>query len=218
MVVRGNGSTIGSVGGGRVEREVISAALSAIKDGKPRIESFELTEQFGHVCGGAMRIYLEPNLAEYRLVIIGAGHIGAALTPLARFAGFHVTVIDEREEYACTERLPAANDIIVASVAESLGQLDIGDTTAIVIATTGFEQDFDAVRAALKTTAGYIGVVGSKRKKSALLDTLAQEKYGAEQIARVTIPVGLDIKSETPQEIAFSIVAQLIECRRKNDH
>lgn len=216
MLVRGDGSIMGSVGGGRVELEVIAAAQIAVKDGKPRIISFELTEQFGHVCGGNMRVYLEPNVVESRLVIIGAGHIGTCLASIARFSGFHVTVIDERKEYACPELLPDANETIVAMPAEALNRIDVTPATAIVIATPGFEQDFDAVRAALKTSASYIGLIGSRRKKEVLVETLAREGFGADEIARVIIPVGLAIKAETPQEIAVSIIAQLIGQRRGN--
>jgi xanthine dehydrogenase accessory factor len=216
MLVRGDGSIMGSVGGGKVEQEVIAAALIAIREGKPRIESFELTKQYGHVCGGALRVYLEPNNIDPRLVVIGAGHIGAALTALARFVGFHVTVIDEREEYACPERLPEENEIVAEPVAKAMEGLDVEIATAIVIATTGFEQDLTAVQAALQTTAGYIGVVGSTRKKCLLEETLRHEGYGTDKIARVIIPAGLAIRSETPQEVAVSIIAQLIEFRRGN--
>ncbi len=216
MLVRGDGSIMGSVGGGRAEQEVIAAALIMIRDDKPQIMEFELVEQYGYVCGGSMRVYLEPNSIEHRLVIIGAGHVGTSLTALARFAGFHVTVIDERKEYACTERLPEANEIIAVPSSEALSRIDVNHATQIVIATPGFEQDFDAVRAALKTPAAYIGLIGSNRKKKVLADTLAREGFGGDEIARVTIPAGLAIKAETPQEIAISIIAQLISQRRGN--
>lgn len=213
MVVRSDGTIMGTVGGGRVELEIIAAALVAVQDGRPRLVSFELTEQYGHVCGGNMRVYLEPNRPESRLVIIGAGHVGAALAALARFAGFHVTVIDERTEYACPERLPEADEIVAAPGAEALGRLKTGVATAIVIATPSHEQDFAAVRAALRTPAGYIGMVGSNRKKRVLEELLTREGYGTEEMGRVISPVGLAIKAETPREIAVSIIAQLIEFR-----
>jgi len=216
MLVRDDGSIMGTVGGGRLEQEVIAAALITVKDGKPRIISFELTEQFGHVCGGSMLVYLEPNKVESRLVIIGAGHVGVALAALARFAGYHVTVIDERKEYASPALLPDANEIVAAPPAEALSRIDVNAATSIVIATPGFEQDFDAVRSALKTSAGYIALIGSKRKKGVLAETLAREGFGADEIARVIIPAGLAIKAETPQEIAVSIIAQLIGQRRGN--
>jgi xanthine dehydrogenase accessory factor len=217
MLVRWDGSIMGSVGGGHVEQEVIAAALVAMQNGKAWTAEFKLTEQYGHVCGGSMLVYLEPNRVESRLVIIGAGHVGAALAALARFAGYHVTVVDERKEYACPERLPEANEIVAAPPPEALSRIDVNAATAIVIATSGFEQDFGAVRSALKTSAGYIALIGSKRKKEVLTETLAREGFGADEIARVIIPAGLAIKAETPQEIAVSIIAQLIWQRRGNE-
>ena len=214
MLVREDGSILGSVGGGRVEQEVIVSALAALRDGQPRQISFRLTERYNHVCGGFMGIFLEPNAAPYRLVIAGAGHIGTALTALGNFAGFHVTVLDERPEFASFERFPEADAVISGPVVEALEGLAVNDTTAIVIATAGFEQDFGVVRAALKTPAGFIGMIGSNRKRAVLATTLAQEGFDAASAARVTIPVGLDIRAETPQEIAVSIVAQLIAFRK----
>lgn len=214
MLVRSDGSIMGSVGGGQVEKEVIAAALVAMQDGKPWTAEFKLTEPYGHVCGGSMRVYLEPNRVEHKLVIVGAGHVGTALTALARFAGYHVTVLDERKEYANPELLPEANEIFAEPPEKALSRIEVHAATAIVIATPDFEQDFDAVRAALKTAAGYIGLIGSKRKKEVLAATLLREGYGADQIARVTIPAGLAITAETPQEIAVSIIAQLIQQRR----
>lgn len=214
MLVRGDGSVMGSVGGGRVEQEVIAAALAALQDTRPRTMDFRLTEQYGHVCGGSMRIYLDPTMVESRLVIIGAGHVGTALTALARFAGYHVTVVDERRTYADPKRLPEAHQIFAATPARAFRRIAVNAATAIVIATPDFEQDFAAVRAALKTAAGYIGLIGSARKRDVLTETLAREGYAADQIARVTIPTGLAINAETPQEIAVSIIAQLIQQRR----
>lgn len=213
MLIRADGSTVGSVGGGTVELEVIAAAQSVLREGAPRTQSFTLNEQNGHVCGGVMQIYLEPNTIAPRLVIVGAGHIGGALAALAAFTGFHVTVIDERSDYACAQRLPAADAIVCAPAGEALAELarvNVGPATAIVIATPGYVQDFAAVRAALKTRAAHIGVIGSRRKRAALAATLAREGYADEAMARVHLPIGLAIGAQTPREIAVSIVAQLI--------
>lgn len=210
MLIRADGSIMGSIGGGGVEQQVIAAAQIALREGTARTANFTLSERSGHLCGGAMQIYLEPNALAPRLVIVGAGHIGSALAAIAGFAGFHVTVIDERSDYACAPRLPAADTIVCAPVGEALAGADIGPATAIVIATPGFEQDFAAVRAALKTRAARIGVIGSQRKRAALTATLAREGYAEVAMARVHIPVGLSIGAQTPREIAVSIVAQLI--------
>ena len=212
MLIRADGSIIGSIGGGSVELEVIAAVQTVLRENAPRTLSFTFNEQNGHVCGGAMQIYLEPNALAPRLLIVGAGHIGGALAALAGYTGFHVTVIDERSDYACAQRLPAADAIVCAPPGEALAELAsvIRPATAIVIATPGYVQDFAAVRAALKTRAAHIGVIGSQRKRAALAATLAREGYGDEAMARVHLPVGLSIGAQTPREIALSIVAQLI--------
>lgn len=216
MLVKSDGSILGTVGGGRVELETIEAAREAITSGLPRILPFDLIEEYGHVCGGRLLIYIEPACTKPQLVIVGAGHVGKALVNAARFAGFQVRVADERPGFATSEELPDADEIFVGTPGAALAHFPVTGTSAIVIATTGFEQDFAAVRAALKTSARYIGVIGSRRKREVLTQTLASEGYAPEDIGRVTIPVGLAIGAETPAEIAVAIVAQLIQSRRNH--
>jgi xanthine dehydrogenase accessory factor len=216
MLVKRDGAILGTVGGGRVELETIEAALAAIDEGRPRTVPFTLTEENGHVCGGSLLVYIEPSAPSPRLLVIGAGHVGKALTSAAKFAGFRVTVADERPEFANSNQLPDADEILVVPSAEAPLRVPVDPATFIVITTTGFEQDFVAVRSALATHARYIGCIGSARKRETLVKTLVAEGYSPEQIGRVTIPVGLPIGAETPAEIAVSIVAQLIRARR--DH
>jgi xanthine dehydrogenase accessory factor len=216
MLVRHDGSTLGTVGGGRLELETVEAALATLQHGEPRTLPFDLTEEYGHVCGGRLLVYVEPALPAPHLLIVGAGHVGRALTTAARGAGFRVTVADDRPDYATREQLPEADEVHLGEGAELLGRLPVGAGTCVVITTTGFEKDFAAVRAALATPAGYIGVIGSKRKREVLVQTLTAEGYAPSDIGRVTIPVGLAIGAETPAEIAVSIVAQLIRERRRH--
>lgn len=214
MLVREDGSAIGSIGGGRVELETIAAAREVLREAQPRLLAFKLTERYGHVCGGSMRIFLEPNIPPCRLVIAGGGHVGAALAVLGRFAGFRITVLDERPEFASRERFPEADEILCAPPAAALKTLGIKAHSAIVIATAGFEQDFAVARAALRSDAGFIGMIGSRRKREVLARTLAEEGFEPAAIERIRMPVGLEIHAETPQEIAVSVVAQLIAFRR----
>ncbi|WP_298266461.1 XdhC family protein [Geobacter sp.] len=214
MLVRHDGTTLGTVGGGRVELETVAAALAAIHEGRPRTVAFTLTEEHGHVCGGRVLVYVEPSASRPRLIIAGAGHIGKALARAASFAGYRVTVADDRPGYADREELPGADEVLTGEYDGLFERIAVDGTTAVVIATTGFEKDFAAVRGALRTPAPFIGLIGSARKREALLRTLADEGYPPEEIGRVTIPVGLAIGAETPEEIAVSIVAQFIERRR----
>jgi xanthine dehydrogenase accessory factor len=216
MLVRQDGSILGTVGGGRVEMETIEAALAALASGAPCMLPFTLTEEYGHVCGGRLLVYIEPANPAAHLLIIGAGHVGRALASAARGAGFRVTVTDDRPEYATREQVPDAEEVHVGELSGLLDRLPVSAGTCIVITTTGFEKDFAAVRAALATPAGYLGVIGSKRKKEVLVQTLTAEGYAPSDIDRLTIPVGLAIGAETPAEIAVSIVAQLIQERRQH--
>ena len=216
MLVRDDGSTLGTVGGGRVEAETVQAALAAMTTGVPLTLPFELTEEHGFVCGGALRVYIEPHGNSRRLVMFGGGHVGKAVTELAAGCGFHVTVVDERPEMANRQAIPAAADIICATADNAFATLTVTEKTAIVIATTGHDLDFQAVRGALRTRAGFVGLLGSKRKREVLLQTLEREGFSTEDRARVVTPVGLAIGAETPAEIAVSIVAQLVQERRSH--
>jgi len=217
MLVRDDGSTMGTLGGGCLEADVVQTAIMAVKDGTHLSVPFELTEEEGGlVCGGTVVVYIEPNLLEPHLVILGAGHVGKALSKLAHFAGFRVSVADDRAEFANREHYPEAQDLVVSSFERVFDGLRVEEQAFIVVATRGHNHDLDAVKAALRTRAGYIGLLGSRRKKALLARSLEREGFSSADIARVIIPVGLDIGSVTPEEIAVSILAQIIQRRSDN--
>lgn len=215
LLVREDGSTVGTLGGGCLEHDVIQASLMAITDGEPTTIPFSLTENYGGlVCGGKVLVYIEPNHPEPHLVILGAGHVGKAVSKLARFSGFRVTVVDNREAYANAEQVPTASDIVVHDFDSVFSRVPTDEKTYVFIATRGHNHDLDALRAALGTKAQYIGLLGSRRKKSVLSRTLKEQGFLKEELARIIIPVGLPIHAVTPEEIAISIMAQIIEQRR----
>lgn len=216
MLVRRDHSPLGTVGGGRVEVETISAALSSLESGRPETLSFVLSEENGFVCGGRLLIYVEPHMASPHLLMFGAGHVGAATAALAKKCGFRVTVADYRAEMATRDVLPFADEVLCASPSAAFPSLRITPETFIVIATFAHEYDFDAVRGALATPARFIGLLGSMSKRRALMEMLAGEGYPATELERIVTPVGLSIGAETPEEIAVSIVAQLVASRRGN--
>lgn len=215
MLVRSDGSSIGSVGGGRVESETIEASLQALSSGEPGTLEFVLTEEYGFACGGRMSVFVEPQGSRPLLVMFGAGHVGRAVTRLAHDCGFRVTVVDERPECAVDQLLPGADEIHCCPVTEVFDRLTLGRDSFVIIATTGHLHDFAAVRGSLGTETGFIGLLGSRRKREALMMTLTEEDYAADQRERVISPAGLDIGAQTPEEIAVSIVAQLIQRKRK---
>jgi xanthine dehydrogenase accessory factor len=217
MLVRDDGSIMGTLGGGCMEADVVQAAMMTIRNGEPMTLPFELTEREGGlVCGGTVLVYIEPVLLDPHLVILGAGHVGRTLAKLARFTGFRVTVVDDRAEFANRENIPDAHDLIVHEFERAFEQLPVENGTFIVVATRGHNHDLDAIKAALRTPAFYIGLLGSKRKRALLRKSLADSGFSPADIDRVIIPVGMEIGSVTPEEIAVSIMAQIIQKRREH--
>jgi xanthine dehydrogenase accessory factor len=214
MLVRGDGSALGTVGGGRIEQETLAAARDALTTSETRTLAFTLTEEYGYACGGAMTVYVEPQGRRPLLVMFGAGHVGRAVTALAHTCGFRVVVVDDRPDCAVPHLLPGADDIICAPVEGAFGRLRLNVESSVVIATPGHAHDFAAVRGCLGTAAGFIGLLGSRRKKETLHRTLRDEGFDDAAIERIVTPVGLAIGAQTPEEIAVSIVGQLIVNRR----
>ena len=216
MLVAADGSTVGTVGGGGLEQQATEMALEIMTTGVTRTIQLHLTEESGYACGGHVSLYLEPILPAPRLIICGAGHVGQALCHIAVYAGFAVTVIDDREEFLTEELLPQAQYKMVSDFTEPFNHLNVDERTYIVICTRGHTHDFQLVEQALVITpATYIGMLGSRSKRTTLIEKLSAAGLDHQQIeARLHTPVGLDIGGQTPQEIAISIVAQLIAQRR----
>lgn len=217
MLIRDDGTLVGTLGGGCIEADVVAYGRMALQDGKPRTVPFELNEQDGGlVCGGSVVVYIEPVPVDPRLVILGAGHVGRALARLARFAGFQVTVADDRAQFANRDTIPDAHEVVVSEFPDVFRHVATDRSTYLVVATRGHNHDFEAVQAALRTNAGYIGLLGSRRKKGILINTLKAAGFPQDDMKRVIIPVGLPIGSVTPEEIAVSIMAQIIQHRREH--
>lgn len=217
MLVRDDGSTLGTLGGGCVEADAVQHCLMAIRDGRPRTVPFELNEtEGGLVCGGSLTVYIEPVSADPRLVILGAGHVGRAVATLARFAGFQVTAADDRPQFANRDVVPDAHEHVAHDFETVFSRVPADRGTFILVATRGHNHDLDAVKAALRTEACYIGLVGSRRKKGLLMNALRDAGFPPDAVGRVIVPVGLPIGAVTPEEIAVSIMAQIIEQRRRH--
>jgi xanthine dehydrogenase accessory factor len=219
MLVRDDGSIAGTIGGGCVEAEVWQAAREVISQEKPRTLSFDLNQDpkydTGLVCGGTLEIFIEPVLPMPLLYIFGAGHVALELFKAARNAGFDCIVADDRDAYANTERFPNAVQVIAREFNEVLPELLPSESSYIVIATRGHRDDMRVLRWAVQTPARYIGMVGSKRKAITVFRELTREGVDPALFDRVHSPVGLDIGAVTPEEIAVSIVAELIATRRQ---
>jgi xanthine dehydrogenase accessory factor len=218
MLIRDDGSIAGTIGGGCVEAEVWQAAREVMAGEKPRTLSFDLNQdpQFdtGLVCGGTLEIFIEPVLPQPLLYIFGAGHVSLELFKAARAAGFDVIVMDDREAYANSERFPGARQVIAEDFDKALASLAPAESAYLVIATRGHRDDMRVLRWAVQTPARYIGMIGSKRKAITVYRALIAEGLEPALFDRVHSPVGLDIGAITPEEIAVSILAELIAVRR----
>lgn len=221
MLVREDGSILGTVGGGCVENEVRKGALEVMKDEKPRTFHFNLNQRpdddTGLVCGGSLQVFVEPVIPSPHLYIFGAGHVGLNLYKVAKIAGFVVTMADDREEYANRERFPEALDIYTGNMDRIMAQLSPSDSSYIAIATRGHQHDLRVLRWALDTNACYIGMIGSGRKVLTLFKQLEEEGVSREILDRVYAPIGLQLGAVTPEEIAVSVVAELIGLRRHSE-
>ena len=218
MLVRDDGSIVGTIGGGCVEAEVWQAARDVMQSEKPQTLKFNLNNDpkydTGLVCGGTLEIFVEPILPVSTLYIFGAGHVAWNLYKTARLAGFDVVVTDDRETYANRERFPEARDVYADEYEQVMAQLAPNESSYIVIVTRGHRDDMRVLRWAAETPARYIGMIGSQRKTIAIYKELEKEGIAAEKLARVYAPVGLDIGAITPEEIAIAIVAEMIAIRR----
>jgi xanthine dehydrogenase accessory factor len=219
MLVRDDGSIVGTIGGGCVEGEVWQAAREVMESEKPRTLSFDLNQDpkydTGLVCGGTLEIFVEPILPPAELYIFGAGHVATSLYQVARIAGFDITIVDDREAYASRQRFPEAQNVIVEDFDKVAAKLTPSESSYIVIVTRGHRDDMRMLRWAVHTPARYIGMIGSKRKTITIFKELQAEGLAPELFDRVHAPIGLDIGAVTPEEIAVSITAELIAARRK---
>ena len=218
ILVREDGSTVGSVGGGCVENDVWKAARQVMFEEKPRRLLFDLTDasnlEAGLICGGKVEIFIEPILATPTTYIFGAGHISKYISKVATLAGFNTVIVDNRPQYANRERFPEAVEIYSDSFEEAFERIKPNEFSYLVIVTRGHLEDQNVLRWAVKTKPRYIGMIGSKFKKRTIFQNLMEEGITQEELGRVFSPMGLDINAILPEEIAVSIVAQMISIRR----
>lgn len=218
MLVREDGSTVGTIGGGCTEADVWALAREAIERDCPIRKSFELTpktaEEDGLACGGTVEIFIEP-LGSPVVHIFGAGHIARQLVPLVELVGMKCVITDDRPQFADSEHFSPDSRVLVSDFEDCFEKLAITPACFIVIVTRGHKYDQFVLSKALQTSAGYIGLIGSKPKIAGIYKTLREQGVSQEQLDEIHAPIGLDIGSRTPEEIAVSIAAELIAHRRK---
>ncbi|NLJ46819.1 MAG: EF2563 family selenium-dependent molybdenum hydroxylase system protein [Treponema sp.] len=235
MIIEADGTCHGTIGGGRVEARVIEEARACMSSGKPRTIRFDLsgTGPDPMLCGGAMTILLEPGELKPRLLLVGAGHVNLALARAAAPLGFRIAVADDRPDLVTSDRFPMASELYGApslreALEASMGYVSAGGAsegagssgasptpaeaggTCVLIATASHASDEEALRYFIDKPAAYLGMLGSRRKTRIILERLSESGVPEEALARVRAPVGLDIGAETPEEIAVSILGEIL--------
>lgn len=219
MIVLEDGTIKGTIGGGLVEQKMCNKAREVLRDGKPIVETYSLAAEHSSseemICGGEMTFFLEPHTTGQHVYIFGAGHCGYALARAAVLAGFSIHVLDDRPEVATRERYPMAVSITTGDYAEISSQLEPAKDAYITIMTQAHAGDETVLEHVLRKECRYIGMMASTRKREIIYKNLCGKGITEQELERVHSPIGLDIDAETPEEIAVSIVAELIQASRQ---
>ena len=217
ILIKKDGTTVGTIGGGRVEHQIREKAVEVMNSGEAQVVHFDLSGEedlSGMICGGQMDIFLEPIMPLETLYLLGAGHISQNVAAMGKRLGFQVVVIDPRTEFNNAERFPTADSLMVEEYASALSQLHIDHESYIVIFTPGHVSDEQCLQVVSGTGAKYIGMIGSQKKVKDIKELLLRKDVSEQQLDRVKAPVGLAIGAETPEEIAISILAEIVKVRR----
>ncbi|MDD3375084.1 MAG: XdhC/CoxI family protein [Candidatus Omnitrophica bacterium] len=215
MMVFQNGTIEGTIGGGGNEKKAIQESLAAIKSGTPRLIELNFSKKEKYLCGGTLKVFIEPILPQNKLILCGAGHVGLALSFLGKFLQFNVTIIDTRKKFIDKKKFAHVDHIINPSSVGTLKNLNINQNTYIVIATHDHETDFQFLNHFIKTNNAYLGVIASRSKRNQFIAQLQAKKISQKIINKIHMPIGLDIGAQTPNEIALSVMAEIISITKK---
>jgi xanthine dehydrogenase accessory factor len=221
MVVYPDGRIVGTIGGGCVEAEMTWRARSVIESRRPQMAEYDLTPdqagEDGLVCGGRMQVFIEPIEGTPTLCLFGAGHVAQPLARIAKEVGFRVEVADDRLRFANATRFPQADKIVVDGFTAAARQMTLGPNTYAVVVTRGHGGDAEALEAVLARHVRFVGLLGSKPKLVHVVAALEGRGVAREDLARIHCPLGVEIGAVTPEEIAVSVLAEMIAVRRAVD-
>ncbi|MFX0114398.1 MAG: XdhC family protein [Candidatus Hodarchaeota archaeon] len=226
MLVNAEGDLLwGTIGGGAIEKQILSIVPEVIADGEARVLTYSLSDRTkdeaintGMICGGEMDVFIEPFNVQDQLIIIGAGHIAQALSPIGKQLNFRTIIVDDREDFATQDRFPEADEIVQGSLPQKLEEISFSKRSFIVIITYSHELDEKVLRSCLMKPWRYLGMIASQRKAAEIHERLAKDGFPKDLLKRVRSPIGLPKKVlpvETPQEIAVSIAAELIQEKKQ---
>ncbi len=209
-LIRDGGMKVGKIRDEALLSAVLKEAEARLDEQKSKLVSLDVPE-----AGGKVEVFFDVMTAPPKLYVVGAGHIAVPLVKMAKILDFHVTVFDDRMLFANRDRFPDADSVLVGDMAQTLKQLPINPSTYIILITRGHKYDEPCLREIIHSRAKYIGMIGSRRRVKACFQRFREEEKIAEElIQRVHAPIGLDINTETPEEIALSILAEIIKVRR----
>jgi xanthine dehydrogenase accessory factor len=216
MIVYADGRTSGSVGGGEKENYVIAQALKALKEGVPGMVKYPNSETQDGVADesyGQMEVYIEPITPQAMVLVIGLGHVGKAVAKFAKFLGYRVVASDDRQGYATPEQVPEADCHHTGEISQILENVEIHSHTYILLTTRNVDVDVQILPTILETSPAYIGVIGSKRRWESAYQKLLDMGIEENKLKRIVSPMGLDLGAETPEEIALSILSEIVMLR-----
>ncbi len=220
MLVWADGRCAGTVGGGEMEARVVAEARAALADGGVRRLRYTLLDPGAGdpgVCGGEMELFVEPHTGDPTVYVVGCGHVGRAVVDLAHWLGFRVVATDDRAELVSPEHLPRADVLVGGPITDALAAAPVTSNTDVVVVTRNVAVDLEILPHLLGTPARSIGVMGSRRRWSTTRSALRARGLGDDLLDRVRSPIGIEIAAETPEEIAVSILAEVVESRRRGD-
>jgi xanthine dehydrogenase accessory factor len=212
MLLRADGSTVGTIGGGALEASAIADAEAALNDGISRVTEYSLRgrEQDLGVCGGTAKVFIEVLRLKPTLLIAGGGHVAQPLAQFGHLLGFRTVVVDDRPDFVERARFPHADELVVTPFESLLEKVAITPQTFVAIVTHGHQFDTVVLRQVVTSAAAYIGMIGSRKKVRTVFEQLLSEGVPKEKLAQVYAPVGLRTRGQTPAEIALSIMAEIV--------
>ncbi len=217
MLVYTSGSVVGTIGGGEVEGRVIKEALDSIQSGERKLRTYDLINpEKGDpgICGGTLEVFIDPLTQPVDLIVVGGGHVGKAVVYLAKWLGFRVILSDDREEFCSTAYVPGADEYVHCSLEDLSSKIEFSPETVIVMATRNNQVDVRGLPELLAAPSAYIGVISSRRRWKLTVEQLLEAGIKKKDLDRIHAPIGLDLKAETPEEIALSIMAEVFQVIR----
>ncbi|HPK86780.1 MAG TPA: XdhC/CoxI family protein [Atribacterota bacterium] len=219
MIVNKDGLVAGTIGGGLVEAKAIEEAKLALQKDKGKFLTYELTKEESSledwmICGGSVKLFIDVLTPQEEIIIFGAGHIAVVLSKLAKMLGFQITIIDERAEFANSDRFPEADRILLSEPGPALAEIKNIDSAYVAIVTRGHLKDEEALFLVLNHQPKYVGMIGSKQKNAVIFQHLQEKGVSKQKIEQIFAPIGLAIGAQTPEEIALSIMAEIVKVKR----